>query len=85
MSRVRHDALSRSQQEWNQPQPFRIDFSHAGLRAECSKCRGGRVTWRFVGFERFMPTFRFECECGNAADRSVFNGVSGFPVEPASS
>lgn len=83
MSRVRHDAISRSQQEWNQAAPFRIDFTHGGLRADCMKCGAGRVTWRFVGVEGFMPTFQFECECGNVAKRSVFNSASGFPETPA--
>jgi len=83
MSRIRTDAISQSQQEWNKPQAFRIDFTWAGLKAECLKCGGGgRVVWAFVGYERFMPKFRFECECGNVAERCVFNGTSGFPVEP---
>jgi len=82
VARVRQDAQSLSQQEWNQPQTFRIDFTWAGLKAECLKCRdGGRVVWNFVGLQRFMPTFQFKCECGNEATRSVFNAASGFAGE----
>jgi|GEM_PF-4878582 len=82
MSRAKTNALSLSRQEWNQPAPFRIEFESMGLRAECLKCNRGNVVWSFAGLTRFMPTFRFSCECGNVAERPIFNSTSGFPAEP---
>jgi len=34
MGRVRHDEHARSQQVWNQPQAFKIEFSWVGVKAE---------------------------------------------------
>jgi hypothetical protein len=87
MSRIKTDAISQSRQLWNQPAPFRIDFTWAGLKTECLKCRnGGRVCWTYLGFVQFAPHFRFECnECGNVAERRIFNSAGGFPTEPAPS
>lgn len=56
MSRLKHDALSQSRQEWRQPQAFRIELTFAGLRVECSTCHGGgQVVWRYVASFSLPP------------------------------
>ena len=86
MSRLKHDALSQSRQEWRQPQAFRIELTFAGLRAECSTCHGGgQVVWSYLGIVQFAPAFRFECsQCGNQLQRRILNGTAAFPESPAS-
>ena len=81
IGRVRHDAISRSQQEWNQPQTFKIDLSWAGLKAECLKCHAVRVVWSYLGIVGYKPTFRFACECGNEATRGILNATSGHSTD----
>lgn len=68
--------------EWMQPPKFRIEVRTWGVVAECAECDGQKpVRWQYVGFVRFMPEFRFVCECGNTANYKIFNPSSGFPSE----
>ena len=78
----RDEITAQSEQEWRRPSTFRLTIRTWGIVAECLKCYGrGQVQWGFVGYVRFMPQFRFTCECGNVAEYSIYNRVAGFPAE----
>jgi hypothetical protein len=78
MARVNDSKAAQAEKPWNQPPPFRIEFTFTGLRVDCGRCQSSAVTWHFLGVVDFKVRFRFVCTCGNVAERPVFNGTSGF-------